>query len=221
MTKFIPITPTTLSALQTCPRQFEAKYITKEVTFQETQATIWGNKCHKAMEDALTLDMPIPSEMSFLSPWVSKLKNAKGTLYAETKFAIDKEGNPSSWSERYLGGIADVVVINNDKAFIGDLKTGKFKSDQQQLTILTKCILANHPEVEKVNATLFFPHIDQLASFKTTRQEFPTSKQNEALEVELVRYEKILEKGEFKPRPSGLCGKWCDVMSCEHNGRNF
>lgn len=220
MTKFIPITPTTLSALQTCPKQFEAKYITKEVTFQETQATIWGNKCHKAMEDALTLDIPIPSEMAFLTPWVDKLKKAEGTLLAETKLAIDKAGNPSDWFSRYLGGIADVVVVNQDRAFIGDLKTGKFRGDPQQLTILTKCILANYPEVDKVNATLFYPHLDRLASFKTTRATFPTSPQNEALEVELIRYEKVLEKGEFKPKPSGLCSKWCDVMSCEHNGKN-
>lgn len=38
--KFIPITPSTLNTMNTCPRQFEAKYVTKEVEFKESEHII-------------------------------------------------------------------------------------------------------------------------------------------------------------------------------------
>ncbi|ETD72610.1 hypothetical protein V757_03225 [Pelistega indica] len=216
MTKFIPISPTTLSTMITCPRQFEAKYLTKEVQFKDTPATIHGTRLHKAMEDSLVQDAALPAEFSYLQPYVDKFKNFPGKVSSETKLAIDKQGNPCEWKDRYIGGIADVITIKGSHAFIGDLKTGKYKEDTLQLSILTKCLYANYPTIQTVNAALFFPHINKLFSFKTSRETVTY----EGLEKEIKFYEAVIERGEFKPKPGGLCRQWCDVFSCPHNGRN-
>ncbi|ETD72786.1 hypothetical protein V757_02280 [Pelistega indica] len=218
MSKFIPITPTSLNTMKTCPKQFEAKYITKEVEFKETPATIWGNEVHKAMELNLKDNTPLPPTMAFLLPWVERFKATDGELYSETKLAVDSHNNPTDWYNRYLGGIVDVMIVNKEKgtAFIGDLKTGKYKPDETQLTILIKCAFATFPEVTKINASLFYPHINQVMPMKARRDTFEPV----TLMRDIRNNEAELEAGTFMPRPNGLCRQWCDVFSCPHNGRN-
>lgn len=215
MAKFIPISPTSLSTMNTCPRQFEAKYITKEVVFKETPATIWGNRAHKALEDGIKSGATPPAEFSFLQPYIAKFRSFDGIVMSETELAIDRDGNPCSWRDRYLGGRADVVTIKGSHAFIGDLKTGKFKADNLQLSVLTKCLFANYPQVRTVTASLFYPHEHRLHTVNSKRD---TVKYTE-LEADIAHYEAVLEQDKFLPKPNGLCRAWCDVTSCPHNGR--
>lgn len=214
MSKFIPITPSSLGTMLTCPKQFEAKYITKEVKFQQTEATIWGNRVHTALETALKHNVTPVEEFANLAPYVETFRNMGGTLQAETKLAIDRNEQPIGWWDRYMGGIADVLVVKGRRALVGDLKTGKFRPEDTQLHILTRCVLAAYPEVDVVNGVLFHPHLNKNHIVKVERGE-PFHELNRDIE----HYETIQELGDFKPRPSGLCKKWCDVMSCPHNGR--
>lgn len=216
---FIPITQTTLSTMQLCPRQYEAKYILKTLPYEPSAAAEEGQRAHKALEEALTLGAPMPPEFQYLTPYANTFLGQGGTVRAETKFAIDHAGNPSDWYARHMGGIADVVVLKGDHAFVGDLKTGKFNQDRQQLTILTKCLLANYPHVNRVSAALFFPKVGKLFGFKVTREAFTHTSDAKALEREVKIYERVLDAGEFKPKPNGLCKQWCGVLTCEHNGR--
>ena len=41
---------TSMSCFATCPRQYEAKYVTKEVKFEQGEAAAWGDEVHKALE---------------------------------------------------------------------------------------------------------------------------------------------------------------------------
>lgn len=220
MKKIIPITPTSLNTMMTCPRQFEAKYVTKEVKFQETAATIWGNRLHKAMEDNIKRGTAFSDEAMSLKPWVdafkAKAQAENAQLLSETKLAIDPEGNPTSWRDRYIGGIADVVILGEKQAFIGDLKTGKKRDDPTQLTILAKCLYATYPKIERINAALFYPHLPDFIRFTTKRTTFDDT----TLMAQIKEYIRIQEEYDYKPKPSGLCGKWCDVVSCQFNGRN-
>lgn len=215
MTTFIPMSPTSIAAMNTCPRQFQAKYITKEVTFQETPAIIWGNRAHKAMENGIKDGTPVPSEFKFLQPVIDTITEFGGTVLSETKLSIDRDGKPCNWFDRYLGGIADVVTMKGNHAFIGDLKTGKFKRDNLQLSILTKCLYATYPEISSVAAALFFPHTGQVHTLRSKRDTVSY----EELDADIRHYEAVLERGEFKPKPSGLCKGWCDVISCKHNSK--
>ncbi len=45
----VPASPTSLGTFLTCPRQFQAKYITKEVVFQPTEASLFGDRGHKGL----------------------------------------------------------------------------------------------------------------------------------------------------------------------------
>ena len=45
-----PQSHSSLSTFETCPRQYEARYILKTLPYQETVATAWGNAAHDALE---------------------------------------------------------------------------------------------------------------------------------------------------------------------------
>lgn len=213
--KFIPITPSTLNVMTTCPRQFEAKYVTKEVEFKESEQIIWGNKVHKAFENRIALKTELPEEMEALEPWAQSFEALGGKIMAEVNLAITEDGQPTSWRDRYMGARADLVVIKGDVAFVGDLKTGKLRKEDTQLNILTTCLYGVHPQVKQITAALFYPFIDELYGFTTRRETFTTPK----LDADIARYKQILEDDAFTPTPNGLCRGWCDVMSCEFNGR--
>ena len=62
--KLMPQSPTSVSTFNTCPKQYQAKYITKEVTFQPTEATERGTRWHKQLEDRLRDKLALPQKTS-------------------------------------------------------------------------------------------------------------------------------------------------------------
>lgn len=66
----LPITPSLLNTFLTCPRQYEAKYITKEVVFQQNDAARYGDMVHKSVEDTLKSGAALVPDAEFMSPLV-------------------------------------------------------------------------------------------------------------------------------------------------------
>jgi PD-(D/E)XK nuclease superfamily len=211
----IPVTPTSLGTFLTCPRQFEAKYITKEVVFQETAATIYGTAMHTALENRLCHMTPLPAEFASLESYANRVYNAPGDLYVEHKLAINKSGKTCPWKDRHIGGIADVLIVNGANAVIIDWKSGKHKEDPLQLTILAKCVFANFPKVQNISASLVFFKSNSSYPFVTKRTEFTTAQ----LDKDIFEYDISQQQGHFLPKKNGLCREWCDVVRCEFNGR--
>lgn len=207
--------PTSLQTFLTCPKQYHAKYITKEVKFEQNDHAIFGDLVHKSIENYLKHQEPLPSKLLPLKPTLDKMGQV---LYgAETKLAVDKQGNAVEFFDKsaYQRCIVDAIITNQDQSVVVciDWKTGKKRDAQTQHDFIKKCAKAKFPNAKIVTLFLYF------FVGKYDRQEY-TGQELIALDRNMAKLASAYANDTFQPRPSGLCSKWCDVLSCQHNGKN-
>ena len=82
--------PTSLQTFLTCPKQYHAKYITKEVKFEQNDHATFGDLVHKSIENYLKHQEPLPTILHDLQPTLDKMGQV--LFGAETKLAVDKQG---------------------------------------------------------------------------------------------------------------------------------
>ena len=217
------ISPTKLQTYKTCPRQYEAKYLTKEVVFVDTPHTLFGTAVHKNIENRLNNVAALSPLLIGLEPILAKHSNK--LMGAETPLAINRQFLPvdtankfTMYKNAWVHCIVDAIFVDNKgKRLVAlDWKTGKGKESPIQADIIKMCLASKFPyfrQIETVFVHLFHgdvfhdihrPGVDNLINIK----------------LELNRLEHAEKKGEFPPTPNGLCNKWCDVLSCPYNGRN-
>lgn len=214
--KMIPQSPTSLQTFLTCPRQYEAKYITREVEFVQNEHAVFGDLVHKSIENYLKHKEPLPS---ILRPLKTVLDNMGEVLWgAETKLAVDKQGNPVDFNDTqnaYQRCIVDAILTNKDKSIVVcvDWKTGKKRDAQTQHDFIKRCTRAKFPNAKVV--TLFI----YLFKGGYDRQEYVGGALYE-LDNNMNALAVAYANNSFPPKPSGLCRAWCDVLSCPHNGKS-
>lgn len=207
--------PTSLNTYLTCPKQYHAKYITKEVKFEQNDHAVFGDLVHKSIEHYLKNDEPLPSILEPIKPLLDKMSTC--LIGAETKLAVDKTGKAVDFFDKsaYQRCIVDAILGNPDSTIICiDWKTGKKRDAQVQHDFIKKCAKAKYP-----NATIVTYFI-YLFVGETDRQEY-TGQSLTALDNKMNQLASAYANDMFQPRPSGLCGKWCDVLSCQYNGKKI
>lgn len=212
--------PTSLSTFLTCPRQYEAKYVTKEVVFQDTNHTRFGTLVHKAIEDRLMLDTPLPPMLSALEPTLGRMSDAPG-IAAEVKLARTADGKACGFfdKEAYMRCIVDALMDFGDTVVCVDWKTGKKRDHQTQHNIIRYCAEANYPDAKTIVTIFVYLFAGQSDSQTYHRDKGKTDVMiRTMMDISMLR--RATEKGDFPPKPSGLCKRWCDVLSCPHNGRH-
>ena len=214
-----------ITLFKTCPRKYEAEKITKEVKFTDSEATIYGKELHLAAEEFIRDGKPIPQRFKFIEPALQKLKDLPGQKLCEQKFGIarrDGRLEPCDFFDKdvWFRGIADLIIINGEEARIIDYKTGKSAkyADTKQLALMAACVFLNYPEVKVVKAGLLFVVCNAFPkeTYVFERRFAIFGELNELL----TRRDAAYETGVFNPTPNGLCKKWCDVLSCPHNGKH-
>lgn len=230
----MPQSPTSVATFNTCPKQYQAKYITKEITFQPNEATERGTRWHKQLEDRLRDKLSLPHETAHFEPFIRRLELMKGEKRAEEKLAIDANFNPCEYKKRWYGGTADVIVINHEdrKAVIFDYKTGKVKDNEdfrKQLTTYALMAFAAYPHINQIKVAYLFldamqysPIVNGKKGLTFFRKDLIEMKSDLSFNVE--RIARATERNEWLPNPGGLCrpnkptvngGKpWCQVKSC-------
>ena len=207
--------PTSLQTFLTCPKQYHAKYITKEVQFEQNDHATFGDLVHKSIENYLKHQEPLPTILHPLQPTLDKMGQV--LFGAETKLAVDKQGNTVDFFAKtaYQRCIVDAILTNADQSVVVciDWKTGKKRDAQTQHDFIKKCAKAKFPNAKIVTLFLYF-FVGQY-----DRQEY-TGQPLTSLDKKMNQLHSAYANDTFQPRPSGLCGKWCDVLSCQYNGRN-
>ncbi len=209
---------TSISTFTTCPRQFEAKYITKEVKFEETDATRWGNLVHKSLEEYLLHGTPIPPNVPYqkFADWV---KNRPGTLYIERSFGMREDLTAADYWDKtaWIRAKVDVLIIRpcGTIAEVFDWKTGKMKLDSTQLLLYALMVMAEFPDVKEVKCGNIWLATGTLPApigyFRINRDALANSFRDK-----YARVASAFDLGVFVPTPSGLCNGWCQVTRCEH-----
>lgn len=213
-----------IKTFETCAKKYEAERVTKEVKNTGTEATLYGEMVHKAAEEYIRDGKPIDPKFAFIEPYLQKLNAIPGEKFCELKLGIKKEDgrlvacdffDPDVW----FRGVADLVIVDEDKGWVVDYKTGKSAkyADTRQLALMAAALFLKFPQLKKVKGALLF-----LVSKDFITADYEIDRGLEIfseLNTLLTQRETSYNTGVWNPSPNGLCRKWCGVLSCPHNGR--
>ena len=116
---------------------------------------------------------------------------------------------------RWVRGIADMIIVDGDTAHIVDYKTGSANyPDPMQLKLMGLMVFAHFPEVLNIKAALFFIMHNVIVDEAYTRDQ--TDDLWAHFTPHLARWEAAHATNEWLANPTVLCG-YCAVRTCEFN----
>lgn len=199
-----------------CPLRYYHQRVKKAVSDPGSEATHYGERIHKFLEDRLKTNTELPQEAAHYEGITSAiLKGMKGELLVEQELTLNEELKPTGWfdEDAWLRTKIDVLVLNQTKAKVLDWKTGKRKPDFDQLELYALQIFAHYPEVERVSVGFVWLKDKAMDRDEYVRQD--AAALWEKLLTQIKRIEKSLETDVWPARPSGLC-RFCPARHlCE------
>lgn len=227
MRSVIPWSWSQWEAYETCPRAFyEIKLAKNFIETDDKQYLIWGNEVHTALELRVGQGVPLPERMIQYEPMAYSLSNAPGIKYCELETAVNSEYLACGYwdDDCYNRGKEDLVIVNGNKAIDIDYKTGKPKTNTQQLELSAARVMAKFPEVHTVHTAYAW-----LQTGKWTRATYTRDDLSHIWEGFVGKVGDMIwsEKNNTWPaKPSGLCKRskrvgstyaGCIVATCPHS----
>jgi len=200
-----------------CPKKYQEVRVLKNYTFQDTPQTIYGKEVHKALEDYVKSNTALAKNYERFKGLVDDLIAIPGDKYCEYEMALTKEKTPCKFedSNRWVRGIADLLIVDGDTAFIVDYKTGSNKyPDPKQLKLMALMTFAHFPEVNHVKAGLLFLAHNQFIPEEYKREDIDKLWGN--FTTPLMRLSHSYASNTWMPNPTPLC-KYCPVKTCDFN----
>jgi hypothetical protein len=195
--------------------------IAKDIVEPPQQHLIYGTEVHQAAEDYVCNDKALDPKYAFIKPTLDALKSLDGLKLCEYEMGLTKDFEPVGFKDEnvWFRGIADLLIIDEDKAHIIDYKTGKSSqyADTKQLELLALLVFKHFPYVKSIKAGLVFLVAESLvkAIYVHDFQEKAWTKWL----PEIQRLEKAMTHDVWNARPNFTCRKFCPVVDCEHNGK--
>jgi len=200
-----------------CPKRYQEVKVLNNYEFKPTEATTYGNKVHSALEAYVKTGAELPDNYKRYQGYVDGILEIPGTKYPEYRMALDIEGKTCKWGskDRWVRGIADLIVVNGEVAHIIDYKTGSANyPDPNQLKLMALMVFAYFPEVQKINAALMFIMHERIVDEQYNRDQI-----DELWEVFFPHLERLklsYENDTWPANPTALC-RFCPVVTCEFN----
>ena len=219
------ITPWSFSkikAFEQCPKQFYHMRIVKDYIESETEAMLYGTAFHTAAEEYIRDNEPMPPQIWYAVGALDRLRAKPGNKLCEYKLGLTRDLEPCGFSDEgvWFRGIADLIILNENVAWVVDYKTGKSAryADKGQLELMALVIFKHFPQVETVKAGLLFVVSKDLIKDIYTKEQVPALW--EKWLADYSKLEQAFKNDMWNPKPSGLCRRHCAVTECAHNGRN-
>jgi RecB family exonuclease len=206
-----------------CPRRYHEVRILKKFKSKDTEATLYGTAVHKAFEDFIKDNAPLPASFEAYRKFVEPLATLDADIRCEEKMGIRADFTPCGFFDKdvWFRGIPDYLAISRSGkvARVADYKTGKSSryADTAQLELMAAMVFIHHPQVEKVKGALLFVVVGDIIKAEYTRAQLPEILSKWAGRASAI--ESALEVGVWNARSSALC-KFCPVSSCEHHHGN-
>lgn len=195
-----------------CPHATFHKYVAKTYPYVETPAMAEGNAIHLAMENRLRIKQPLPPKYAQWEPFAAPFDGRQ--VLVEEKLGITRDGKPCAFFDKdvYFRGKIDAAVVDGEKAYICDWKSGGSKyEDPFELEIGAVLLQAkyNVSTIKGNYCWLAENRLGILYDLSDTNKTFAKMKHL------MDEIERDRARDWFEKRKSGLCG-WCPVEGCEH-----
>ena len=206
-----------LKEYENCPKKYYEIRVAQNYTVIPSEKMIYGTEVHKALEDYVKDGKELAVNYLRFKPAVDALKEIPGTKYPEYEMALYKDRTPCDFKDdnRWVRGIVDLLIVDNDYAFIVDYKTGSNKyPDPKQLKLMALMTFVHFPQVIKIKAGLLFVMHGSFLTEEYVRSDI--DKYWKSFEQSLGRLNNSYELDTWQANPTPLC-KFCPVKSCEYN----
>jgi hypothetical protein len=213
-----------LDNFETCAKKYAAYSVFKTVKDDSTENIDWGNEVHDAMKLACLGTQPLPEHMKPFQPWVDRVRAGPGDLKVEQKYALDSQLSPVPYFAPtvWYRGIADVVRVHGPVGLAIDWKTGNPKEGSVQLGLMALCMFQHFAELKVIRTEFVWLKEDPSSPDATTTKVFRREDMPKFVSELLPRVSKLEwahKNQEYPPKPSGLCIKYCKVVSCPYHGK--
>ena len=208
-----------LSLYQQCPKKYYHLRVAKDIKEPPSEAMTFGNEIHKVAEEYVAKGKPIPEKYKHIQPALERLRDLDGEKLCENKLGLTLNLEPCGFFDKsvWWRGIADLIILQGDRALTVDYKTGKNSkyADLKQLEILSLAIFKHFPSVKKVKAGLMFLFADDFI-----KTEYASDAQSEMWVPwisDIGQLESSVQSNVWNPKPNFTCRGYCPVTACDHN----
>ena len=203
-----------------CPKKYFHLKIEKDVKDEPGEAADYGTAVHLAAEEFVRDGKPIPEKFAYMRPIVEPLAAQPGTKYTELKLGLKKTSDGFETcgffdKDVWYRGIVDLLIIDGDRAWMIDYKTGKNAkyADMKQLDLMAGALFVKYPQLKTIKSGLAFVVSKEFP--KKTHKRKHLREYLNVFEDQLDRLDAAIENGVWNAKTSPLCG-WCPVTACEH-----
>ena len=213
-----------LGLFQQCPKKYYHLRVAKDHKEPETDALMYGKRLHEAAEFYIGKGTPLPPQFTFIKNTLDLLKTLGegGEFLCEYRMGLTRDLQPCEFFDKnvWWRGVADLVIIKDDKAYLVDYKTGKSSryADTKQLEILALALFKHKPNIKLVKGGLLFLLANDFVKvdYEDSQQAEPWVKWlNETKQLEAAYDNQV-----WNPKPNFSCKQYCAVVECIHNGKN-
>lgn len=200
---------------QNCPRQYHEVKVLKQHQKSPTKQMLYGTEVHAALENYVKDGAPLAKNYERFEGMVSSLAEIEGEKFPEFEMALTADKEPCGFSadNYWVRGIADLLIVDGDTAFIVDYKTGSNKyPDPKQLQLMALMAFEYFPEVNHINAGLLFVMHNHFVTSEYKRES--KEKLWDEFMPTLKRMSASFKSGVWQEKPTALCG-WCPVHTCD------
>ena len=206
-----------LKMFQQCPKKYYHLRVAKDYKDEDNTATIYGKEVHKAAEDFIKDGTPIPEKFAFIRPVMESLSKIEGDKHCELQLGLTEDLRPTGFfaEDTWWRGVADLVIINGDTAYLVDYKTNKNSkyADVKQLDLLATAVFAHFPVVKKIKSALIFVVCNDFV-----KKEHAVEQLGEYIrpfKSDLARLESAMSTNVWNANSGPLCS-YCPVKTCPH-----
>jgi CRISPR/Cas system-associated exonuclease Cas4 (RecB family) len=208
MSKKMPVSFSRLNTFEQCGKKFEYLYVLKTVQDAGSTATEYGTRVHEALEKVAKGEAEHTHESAPFAGLLTRILQQPGEKFFEYQMTVDHTLTPCGWMDdvAWIRSIADILIVNGDKAWVGDWKTGKVKDDPTQLQLFAYMTFIHFPQVVEVKTSYIWMLKGELTTMRFTRNMM--GHLWNAIQPRLDRLQEAVDMGVFKAKPTPLCG-WC------------
>jgi len=212
-----------LGLFQQCPKKYYHLRVAKDYKEPETDALMYGKQLHEAAELYIGKGIPPSPQFAFIKNTLDLLKTLGegGEFLCEYRMGLTRDLQPCDFFSKdvWWRGVADLVILKDDRAYLVDYKTGKSSryADTKQLEILALALFKHRPDIQLVKGGLLFLVANDFVKAKYDAEQSHTYWLKWIEDT--GRLEKAIELDVWNPRPNFTCKNFCAVKDCAHNGK--